>query len=77
MDAPSLQSMEGHIQTGMEVWVDNNNNNIVNCDIVHCDIINCDIVNCDIVNCDIVNCDVHTTNRSYVALRPYMYLAKT
>ena len=25
LDAPSLQSMEGHLQTSMEVWVDNNN----------------------------------------------------
>ena len=24
---PSLQSMEGHLQTSMEVWVDNNNKN--------------------------------------------------
>ena len=25
LDGPSLQSMEGHLQTSMEVWVDNNN----------------------------------------------------
>ena len=25
LDAPSLQSMKGHLQTIMEVWVDNNN----------------------------------------------------
>ena len=25
LDAPSLQSMEGHFQTRCEVWVDNNN----------------------------------------------------
>ena len=25
LDAPSLQCMEGHLQTSMEVWVDNNN----------------------------------------------------
>ena len=25
LDAPSLQSMEGHLQTSMDVWVDNNN----------------------------------------------------
>ena len=25
MDAPSLQSKEGHLQTSMELWVDNNN----------------------------------------------------
>ena len=30
LDAPSLQSMEGHLQTSMEVWVDNNKNNIYN-----------------------------------------------
>ena len=24
LDTPSLQSMEGHLQTSMEVWVDNN-----------------------------------------------------
>ena len=27
MDTPSLQSMEWHLQTSMEVWVDNNINN--------------------------------------------------
>ena len=27
LDPPSLQSMEGHLQTSMEVWVDNNKNN--------------------------------------------------
>ena len=25
LDAPFLQSMEGHLQTSMEVWIDNNN----------------------------------------------------
>ena len=29
MDAPPLQSMEGHLQTSMEVWVDNNNSKIM------------------------------------------------
>ena len=27
LDVPSLRSMKGHLQTSMEVWVDNNNNN--------------------------------------------------
>ena len=27
LDAPSLQIMEGHLQTSMEVWVDNDDNN--------------------------------------------------
>ena len=27
LDALSLQSIEGHLQTSMNVWVDNNNNN--------------------------------------------------
>ena len=31
LDAPSLQSMEGHLQTSMEVCVDNNNNDAKDC----------------------------------------------
>ena len=27
LDVPSLQSMEGHLQTSMDVWVDNNKKN--------------------------------------------------
>ena len=35
LDAPSLQSIEGHLQTSMEVWVDNNNSHELIDGLVH------------------------------------------